>query len=209
MNAKNPRRPGKPLTARDSDFVSYNDGLWRIHRTTGPYRQRWNQMRTWGPADSRWDPHPDPPAEHPDSAVLYAATDTTTAFGEVFQDRRALTLSGSRALVGWTAARALRLLELTSTWAVRNRASASLHAAPKSTCRAWARAIRNTWPTLDGLYVPSTITLLPMVVLFAPAADSFPAGPNVARRLDHPDLATIVIDAADQLDWPVRKVYLP
>ncbi len=196
MSAKNPRRPPQPLTARDDDFIGYDGGLWRIHRTAGRYRQRWDQLRNWGPVDARWDPHPEPPAEQPDSAVLYAATDVTTAFGEVFQERRAITISDGRA----------RLLDLTQTWAVRNGASASLHAAPKSTCRAWSQAIHATWPALDGLYVPSTMTLRPMVVLFAPAANSFPDTPSFARGLQHPYLAAVLIDAAAQLDWPVRRI---
>lgn len=204
MTAKNPRRPPGPLTANPDDFVTYTGALWRIHRTIGRYRQRWDQMRTWGPVDSRWDPHPDPPDDHPASAVMYSAPDVTTAFGEVFQHRRAITLSDAHALVGWTSVRPLRLLDLSDTWAVRSGASASLHAAPRGTCRSWAKDIRHTWPELDGLHVPSTMTSRPMVVLFTPALDSFPAGPALARPLDHPDLASVIVDAADDLGWAIR-----
>ncbi|MGI8947688.1 MAG: RES family NAD+ phosphorylase [Ornithinimicrobium sp.] len=184
----------------------HTEALWRVHRTVGPYRQRWDQMRTWGPVDSRWDPHPEPPGDDPDSAVMYAAPEVTPTLGEVFVHRRAITLSAAHALVGWTPTRALELLDLTGTWAVRNGASASLHAAPRSTCRRWAQAIRETWPELDGLRAPSTITLRPMVVLFAPALDSFPDGPALARALDHPDLSGVFVDAADSLGWAIRRV---
>lgn len=100
--------------------------------------------------NSRWDPHPEPPADQPSHGVLYAASDVTTSLAEVFQGRRSLTLSDDRALAGWEPTRALRLLDLTGTWAVRNGASASLHAADKSTCRAWAREIRDRWPASTG-----------------------------------------------------------
>src|SRR5699024_5696931 len=140
--------------------------------------QRWNQMRAWGPTDSRWDPQPEPPGDYPGAAVTYATPDVATAFGAAFQDRRAITLSGGRTLAGWTPVRTLRLLDLTDTWAVRNQASTSLDSAPKSTCRAWARVIHDTWPSLDGMRARSTMTGRPIVVLFAPAADSYLSGPT-------------------------------
>ncbi len=201
---KNPRRPRRALTAVPDDVVVYDRALFTVYPTTGPYRRPWNRLRTWGPVASRWDPQPEPAADHPDNGVLYAAGDVTTSLAEVFQDRRAVTLSDHRALAGWRPTRPLRLLDLTGTWAVRNGASASLHAADKSTCRAWARQIRQTWPDLDGLHVPSTMTLRPMLVVYAPAADSFPAWPAVARSLTHPDLAAMITDAADELGWPIR-----
>jgi len=164
-------------------------------------------MRTWGPLrESRWEPQSPPAGEHPGNGVLYAGTNSTTPFGEVFQQRRAVTVSGSLALAGWAPTRALSLLDLTSGWPVRNKASASLHAAPKSTCRNWAHAIRNTWPELDGLFVQSTITGTAMVVLFAPAVDSFPAGPQFWHRLSDPSIAPLVVAAADDLGWPIRAL---
>ncbi|MEZ5098103.1 MAG: RES domain-containing protein [Nocardioides sp.] len=158
-----------------------------------------------GAAGLRWEPQPPPPADHPGNGVLYAATDTTTAFAEVFQARRALTLSPARLLSGWQPTRPLRLLDLTGGWAIRQGASASLHAAPRSTCRAWARAIRAELPDLDGLYPPSTWTLRPMVVLFAPAGSAFPAGPSFSREIDDPLLSRYVVTAADELGWPIRR----
>lgn len=94
MTAKNPRRPREPLTALDSDVVSYRGGLFTIYPTVGPRRRSWNQLRTYGPVGSRWDPHREPPADQPGQGVLYAATDVTTSLAEVFQERRSITLSG-------------------------------------------------------------------------------------------------------------------
>jgi hypothetical protein len=165
-------------------------------------------MRDFGPIQNcRWDPHPEPRGSHPGVTVLYAATDPTTALAEVFQSRRSITVSGQRAIAGWSPARELRLLDLMNgSWALRNGASASLDSAPKNTCRAWARAIAATWADLDGLYVRSTMTGLPMVVLFAPAGDSFPGNPAFARPLDHPVLAPLITKAADDLGgWPIRS----
>lgn len=206
MKPKNPRRPRQPLTARKEDFATYGDVLYRIHRIEGHHRVHWDEMRTWGPTlDSRWDPHPEPVGDHESEAVMYTATDYTTAFGEVFQGTRSVTLSASRALASWVPRRTLRLLDLTDTWAVRNGASGSLDSAPHSTCRAWAREIRNTWPDLDGLLTQSTITKRRVVTLFAPARDSFPDGPRFSRPLTHRAVASLAVDAADDLEWPFRE----
>lgn len=206
MKPKNPRHPKQSLSAREGDFSTYSEVLYRIHRIEGRHRTRWNQMRTWGPApNSRWDPHSEPVGDHNDSAIMYTATDYTTAFGEVFQPTRSITRSAAKALVAWTPHRPLRLLNLTDTWAVRNGASGSLDSAPHSTCRAWAREIRTTWPDLDGLLTLSTITKRPMVTLFAPARDSFPNGPDLSRPLDHRSIGPLTEDAADHLGWPLRQ----
>ncbi|ABG99504.1 conserved hypothetical protein (plasmid) [Rhodococcus jostii RHA1] len=52
-------------------------------------------------------------------------------------------------------------------------------------CPTCARDIHLTWPHLDGLYVPSPTTGRPNVVLWNPAADSFPADLEFTRPLDH------------------------
>lgn len=202
--AKNPQRPPQKLTLAEHDVVEVRRPLWRVHTIVGPHALRWNELRHYGPARTmRWDPHPPPPAEHPDYAVSYAALDPVTVFAEVFQLPRAIIVAPDRALAGWVPTRALRLLDLTGDWALRNGASASLFAAPKSTTRAWALAICDRWPDLDGLLVPSTMTMKPMVVLFAQAANSFPVRPNFTRTLHDPSARHIIDWSAATLGWPV------
>ncbi|WP_207947706.1 RES domain-containing protein [Occultella glacieicola] len=145
--------------------------------------------------------------------MTYTATDVLTAFGEAFQTRRRIVLSEHQSLVSWVPSRPLRLLSLlppttpTGTpWALRNGASASLDSAPKSTCRAWARSIAETWPDLDGIHVRSPVTGQPMVTLFAPAATTYPVDPAYSRRLDDSAVAAIAVHVAIALNWtpPVR-----
>ena len=202
--AKNPQRPPGTLTIEARDLVELSSPLWRVHTVTGPHALRWDELRHFGPAlTMRWDPHPPPPAMHAAHAVSYTALDPTTAFAEVFQRTRAIVVASDRALVGWQPSRPLTLLDLTGDWALRNGASASLFAAPKSTTRAWAAAIHRQRPELGGLLVPSTMTGKEMVVLFAPAADSFPAFPAFARVLNDPAARRIIDWSASVLRWPV------
>ena len=70
-------------------------------------------------------------------------------------------------------------------------AAFALATAPKSTCRAWARQIRATWPDLDGLWAPSTMTGDANVVLWSPGGSSLPASPSFSRPLAEPTVRAI------------------
>lgn len=205
VTGKNPQHPSEPLTMAPSDIYILRAPLWRIHRSRGTHVLAWNALRTYGPlAALRWDPHPSPCTEHPGLGVTYTALDIATCVAEVFQTRRLIRADDAVQLTSWTPTRELQLLDLTGGWALRNGASYSLHAAPKSTCRAWAHAIRETWPDLDGLYVPSTLTGEPNVVLFEPARDSFPTTPAFSRPLGSPAVFDVLDRIADRLGYRLR-----
>lgn len=190
---KVPRTPPAPLTRDDADVVAEQPVLWRIHRTQGDHVLEWHRLRTYGPLPlMRYEPQAPPPGEQVDG-VMYAAADLATALAEVFQATRLIDpVSFAPSVTAWTPTRPLRLLDLTGTWALRNGAAHSLAHADRATCRAWARTIRTTWPDLDGLWAPSTMTSRPMVTLWNPAADSFPARPAFSRPLAEPTLQTVI-----------------
>ena len=148
-----------------------------------------------------------PPGPQPISAaegVLYAAADIATSLAEVYQTTRVIdTRAGAATLTAWQPQRRLHLLDLSGTWLLRNTASAALLAAPRSTCRRWARAIYTTWPELDGLYVPSTMTGRPNIVLWKAAADSIPTMPSFSRPLTHPLVWSIAQAAADEIGYRI------
>lgn len=183
---KNPRKPPVPLTHVADDIVQFQSALWRIHRTHGTFVRRWDQLRDWGPDPTcRFDPHPSPAGEQPHYAVLYAGCDLRTAVMEVFHGRRRIdTRTSAPVCISWTPTRELHLLDLS--------ASASLPVTRKDTCRNWARAIRDEFPQLDGIAVPSAVTGVRSIVLFAPAADSFPTRPAFARLLDSDEMVSLI-----------------
>ncbi|MCI1749376.1 MAG: RES family NAD+ phosphorylase [Acidipropionibacterium sp.] len=179
--------------------------LWRVHRTTGEHVLAWNRLRTWGPVTAmRWDPQP-PPAGSSEDGVSYAATDLTTTLAETFQSTRVIdTESFAPQITAWQPTRPLSLLDLTGTWPLRNGAAAALTAAPRPTCRAWAQAIRATWPSLDGLWVGSTMTGGHNVVLWSPAAGTYPAAPTFSQPLSHPSLmALATVIASEDLHYGI------
>src|SRR5664279_249333 len=93
----------------------------RIHGTVGPYALPWHQLRHYGPTRTRFDPHPEPPAFHPDFAVMYAAADVDTALAEVFQRGRLIRPTGPNSpyLTVWQPEGALRLLDIRGQWPIR------------------------------------------------------------------------------------------
>ncbi|MGO1199889.1 MAG: RES family NAD+ phosphorylase [Dermabacteraceae bacterium] len=204
---KVPRRPPERLVTRAENITQWSGALWRIHRTGGAHPSAWNAPRTFGPLRSmRWDPHPEPVGPHPTGpGVSYCAATSDTAFAEVFQQVRRIDLSGDRALSGWSLTSTLRLLDLVgSDWALRNGAAHMLTAAPRSTCRAWTRAIHDQLAgRIDGILAPSTLTGDPVVVVFDSGISRFPAAPHFSRLLDHVDVQALAIRAADRFDWPL------
>jgi RES domain len=202
---KAPRTPPAQLIREPHDLVDYTATLWRIHRTAGEHVLPWNTLRTYGPLPSmRWDPHPGAEPISTAEGVLYAAADVATNLAEVYQTTRVIdTRAGAPTLTAWQPQRGLRLLDLSGTWLLRNSASAALLAAPRSTCRRWARAIYTTWPELDGLYVPSTLTGRPNIVLWNAAADSIPTMPSFSRPLTHPLVWSIAQAAAAEIGYHI------
>lgn len=202
---KAPRSPPERLVRESHDVVEHTRTLWRVHRTKGEHVLPWNTLRTYGPLPSmRWDPHPGLRPGSGADGVLYAAADVATSLAEVYQTTRVIdTRAGAPTLTAWKPVRPLRLLDLSGTWLLRNTVSTALLAAPRSTCRRWARAIYTTWPDLDGLRVPSTMTGRPSVVMWSAAADSIPETPSFSRPLTHPLVWSIAQAAAAEIGYRI------
>jgi RES domain len=202
---KAPRTAPEQLSREPDDIADYAGVLWRVHRTAGEHVLPWNRLRTYGPLPSmRWDPHPGSQPISAVEGVLYAAADVATSLAEVYQTTRVIdTRAGAATLTAWRPQRSLRLLDLSGTWLLRNTASAALLSAPRAACRRWARAIYTTWPELDGLYVPSTMTGRPNIVLWTAAADSIPTVPSFSRPLTHPLVWSIAQAAAAEIGYRI------
>lgn len=198
------RTPPKVLRRRAQDLVRVQEPLWRIHRTQGEHIIAWNGFRTFGPVDARYDPHPEPRGDCPGDGVSYAAADLKTAVTEVFQiTRRVDTVSDVPYATSWTPVRPLQLLDLTGDWALINGAAHSLAHDSRPTCRAWSRAIHRTWPDLDGLWTPSTMTGRPLVVLYEPAGSAMPDYPAFSEPLNGPVIWSVMARIAADIGYTI------
>lgn len=182
--------------------------LWRIYRTSGPHPTAWDALRHYGPiAKQRWDPHASPVGMDPDAGVLYASADPTTAFGEVYQDRRVIARAqGAPALVAWQPARDLTLLDLTTNWPVVNGSAASMMMGDKRSTQAWARAIdMRLGDRVDGLYALSSITSRPVITLFSRTErePAFPLRPQLHALLTDASIDAVIDRAARELGYGV------
>jgi hypothetical protein len=191
VSPKLPRTPPADLARRRPLWKDWepNQPLWHVANSKGAYAARFAVMRSYGPLPSaRFDPHPPPPGLHPTERVLYAASNLVAALAERFQKGREIRRHQpvEPVVYAWTPTRPLRLLDLTGRAATRLGASHTISAGPKDVTRSWARALRATWPTADGLFYSSAMTGEPCFALWAPAQNSFPAAPAFSALLSHP-----------------------
>lgn len=202
---KLPRTPPDSLTITEADLTDWTGPMVRIHGTVGAHALPWWRLRHYGPLPTRFEPHPAPIGHHPDAAVMYVAGSFDTALAEVFQATRTVWAAAPHQpyLVVWQPTRALRLLDVTGTWPLRNGASHALNTGPHNVCRAWPRAIAAHSARVDGLLYTSSMTGAPAAALFLPAADSFPESPQLSMPLTHPGLTGALRAAARRIGYPV------
>lgn len=185
--------------------------LWRVYRRGGEHPVRWDELRTFGPLSGmRFDHHPavsgDPPRDHPDHAVLYAASEIATAIAEALGGARVVDRSRSDPwLVGFALAREVNLLDLTGTWPTRAGASMAIASGRRDRCRRWSQAIHATYSEVEGLLYPSSMHAnRPAVALFERARTSIPARPVLHRPLVDPALLPDLHCTAAALGYGLR-----
>jgi hypothetical protein len=196
--------PAADLVATGADIVAvaHHTVLWRVYRTAGRHPRAWDAFRRFGPvASCRFDPHLPPPREQ-DEGVLYTALDVPTVLAECFQVERAIdTGRGSPHLIGFRPRRTLRLLDLTATWPIRAGASHVINTGRRDVTRQWARAIRQAWPDLDGLWHTSSMTAAPCVTLWNPAENAVPHQAAFDRPLSHPSMTLLLAKAGLEIGY--------
>jgi hypothetical protein len=196
----------REVGTREEDVlaVASHTVLWRVHATTGEHVVQWNRMRHFGPlVGCRFDPHEPPPHEQP-AGVLYLAIDVASCIAEVYQATRVVNrLDRAPYLTGLRLTRTVRLLDLHGTWPTRAGASQAINSTGRrDVTRGWARAIHQAFPTLDGLWHPSSMNAgEPCVTLFETAEDALPDEAVVSVPLSHPTLADALATMTDTLGY--------
>jgi len=175
----------------------------RVYARSGRHPSRWNDFRDAGPiASARFDHHL--PGEK--RGVLYGAASLTTCVAEVFQSTRVIDrVADDRCLTAFRTTRAVRLLDLTADWPTRAGASQAIASGPRPRAQAWARVIYDAYPTIEGLWYPSSMHGgHPAVVLFERAADALPPDAELDVPLTHPGLLPDLTRAANTLGYLIR-----
>lgn len=187
------------LRALGCETLNYPAGavLWKAHKTRSPYAVPWNRLRTWGPIPgARWDPHPEPEGEKAPLGVAYFGEDIQTCLAEVYQLTRFVDVNYEDPYItGFETARDVSLADLTGRWLIKAGASASAALNEKARTRAWARALHEAWPDLDGIVAPSAMVGgSRVVVLWTDKA--MPTAPGFSAPLNSPALAHDISRAA-------------
>lgn len=183
------------------------DVWWRVHRTEGAHVLAWNEFRHYGPV-LRFDPHPPPPAEHPDCAVWYAASTPGAALAEAFQvDRTIERRHGRPYLTGLSFSRPVTLLDLAAdsvgAWVTRAGGTFAISTAPHAITQRWARAIAEAFPDLDGVRYNSRFAGEPCAALFAPARSAMPMQPVLSLPLTHPGVGSRLAATARRVGYRI------
>ncbi|MFL6124599.1 RES family NAD+ phosphorylase [Actinophytocola sp.] len=183
--------------------------LVRVFVAAGAHQQRWNTFRHTGPLPhARFDPQPPSPnggmGTSPAHGVLYFGLSVRTSIAEVFQASSVVDRTTRRPhLAVFAPTRSLCLLDLTGLWPTRVGASQEISTGPKDITQAWARAIREAFPDLDGLWYRSSMDAGdPAVCLWhPPAGNALPLTPEVLLPLDYPGLDLPLARVCDSLNY--------
>jgi hypothetical protein len=176
--------------------------LARIYFAAGAYPATWNGFRHFGPLRGRFDPHL-PPAQLQQRGVMYAADGLLTCLAEVFQARRRIDVQTAQPMLATFAlTRDVPLLDLTGLWPTRAGASTAIHSGPRPRAQAWARAIYDAFPEIEGVrYCSSMNANHPAMALFERAVTALPALPTSNDSLGNPLLRALLLRYATRLGY--------
>lgn len=199
--------PDPPVALRrlPKDVVLHDGPVWRVQRDSADPARAWDRLRHYGPVgDQRFDPHAEPVGPGKAEGVQYLGTNPIACLGEVFQQRAIPTSDPSWVLYGWRPTRPLRLLDLQHTFGSRNGATASFSTWPdKRRTRAWARAIDEQFPDVDGVAYQSKVSGYPAIALLTAAEHDppWPAVPDFAREFTSAAMRPLLEAVAEDLGY--------
>ena len=212
--AKFPNSPGvEALTRHDpaTCVLAAGTKLARVYFSRGSHPQAWDQLRYFGPLNSRWDHHVPDVAGHPraqERGIYYAARDAKTCLAEVFQaTRRIDRVFQAPWLVVFETLATLKLLDLTGDFPTRMGASMAIHSGSRGRARGWARDLYEAYPEIQGiLYAASMHGGQHAIALNERALKEplFPAHPLFHRALADDVMVDTLKHAASGLGYALR-----
>lgn len=209
--AKVPRRPCQQRLKElqpELKELPIGERVWRVYFRGGNHPTAWSSFRFVGPTRGRFDHHVlgqgGQPTEQ-ERGILYGALDIDTCLAEVFQKTRRIDRwRGDPWLVAFDLEASILLLDLTGVFATRAGASMGLMSGPRPVGRNWARGFYEAYPTIHGLYYPSSMHgNTPAVALNerAELAGAIPYQPAFHRALGDPVMLTALRNAGIRLGY--------
>jgi RES domain len=212
--AKFPNSPGVEALARfgpATRVLAAGTTLARVYFSRGLHPQAWNQLRYFGPLNSRWDHHLADAAGNPrvqGRGIYYAACDAKTCLAEVFQAARRIDRAFQAPwLAVFETPATLKLLDLTGDFATRMGASMAIHSGSRGRARGWALDLYEAYPEIQGIqYAASMHGGAPAMALNERAlpAPLFPAHPLFYRALADDAMLDTLKHAARELGYALR-----
>ncbi len=178
--------------------------LWRIYFRAGKRATAWNAFRYFGPTNSRFNHHTYPKRIQ-DRGIIYATTGRDaigTAVAEAFQDTRVVDRYRDEPwIVGFTLAEELILLNTGGDWPVRAGGNMAINSGSRKNAREWSRAVYRSYPDIQGIFYPSSLTNQPCVALYEKAAKSLPVTSALHESLASPKLFSGLTKLAGRLNY--------
>lgn len=198
--------PGEFTVLPDIETLARGERLFRIYFRGGTHPVGWDEFRDFGPTGSRFDHHT-LPRRSQRRAILYATRHgeaISSALVEVFQvtrhiDRRL----DDPWLAAFDLAEPLRLLSTHSNWPVQAGGNMAINSGPRGRSRQWSQAIYRSYPTIQGIAYPSSLTNEACVALYERARSALPPRPQLNIPLSHPSLSTHLLRCATGLGFTV------
>jgi len=105
-------------------------------------------------------------------------------------------------LILFSLTREVPLLDLVGLWPTRAGASTAIHSGPRPRSQAWARAVYEAFPRLEGvLYCSSMNANQPAIALFERALSALPPLPTSNDPLSNPLLRALLLRYATRLGF--------
>jgi hypothetical protein len=212
--AKFPSSPGVAALSALAPAVHVlpaGNTLARVYYARSARPQSWDQLRYFGPLNSRWDhqvPDVDGNPQAQERGIYYAAADAKTCLAEVFQvTRRIDRVFHAPWLVVFETLGSLKLLDLTGDFATRMGASMAIHSGSRGRARGWSCDLYEAYPEIQGiLYAASMHGGAPAMALNERALQGplFPAHPLFHRALADDVMLDPLKHAARELGYALR-----
>jgi hypothetical protein len=202
-----PDPPDRFTNAADVAECTEGQRLWRIYFRGGPHPTSWQEFRHYGPTGSRFDPQEPPPSTQ-SRGVMYTATGSDalrTVIAELFQQTRLIDRARDQPwVVAFGLSADLSLLRTDRLWPVQAGGNLAINSGSRERARAWSRVVYDSYPTLSGIWYPSSLTNQPCAALYERAGFAIPRAPVFNEALNSARLLPGLTKIAANLGFTLR-----